>query len=433
MNLEDLRNAARKHFQAITADHPTLPLPRAFLSKEARSTSLASLVKNLNVSASERSTPWLFENIVVLDVYLAEEPDCENNRPDQDITNLLREWVAEAILPTQAFADSSPYSMGDKAALTPDEVAKFHAMSLYGISLLRRLLKIEPLAEDESVVTILTSLASFTDLSDRWTHPNAGDHAYTLSEDYVASVPTILTRLLEERIKPLFSKTKSPAITQQGRKAINPLPIATTAHSDLDGETKPWKYRNAYIVTVFQWALKHLDESSVQANWPLIIPPLLALMDDSSSKYKVKGCNFLAIFLQKCPSPLLERTGLGEILEDAVMPCLLSLPSLTEEAESLQMLTAAYPALISLAFVRFPGEEHKAARIKALDKILRTGILKGYAHAGEHVKVAELLVNEMTVLANELGVGFVKHLKVAREPLEIELWLTLLSSISSLC
>ena len=59
MNLEDLRNAARKHFQAITADHPTLPLPRAFLSKEARSTSLASLVKNLNVSASERSTPWV--------------------------------------------------------------------------------------------------------------------------------------------------------------------------------------------------------------------------------------------------------------------------------------------------------------------------------------------------------------------------------------
>lgn len=138
-------------------------------------------------------------------------------------------------------------------------------MSLYGISLLRRLLKIEPLAEDESVVTILTSLASFTDLSDRWTHPNAGDHAYTLSEDYVASgiLPTILTRLLEERIKPLFSKTKSPAITQQGRKAINPLPIATTAHSDLDGETKPWKYRNAYIVTVFQWALKHLDVRTI--------------------------------------------------------------------------------------------------------------------------------------------------------------------------
>lgn len=99
------------------------------------------------------------------------------------------------------------------------------------------------------------------------------------------------------------------------------------------------------------------------------------------------------------------------------MPCLLSLPLLTEEAESLQMLKAAYPALISLAIVRFPGEKHQAARIKALDNILRTGILKGYAHAGEHVKIATLLVNEMTVLVNELGVQSVKHLKVSCEPL----------------
>lgn len=149
-------------------------------------------------------------------------------------------------------------------------------------------------------------------------------------------------------------------------------------------------------------------------------------MDDSSTKYKVKGCNSLAMFLRKCPSPLLERTGLGEIFEDAIMPCLLSLPSLTEEAESLQMLTAAYPALISLALIRFPAEEHQAARIKALDRILRTGILKGYAHAGEHVKVAELLVDETTVLVKELGVESVKHLKVAHEPLWIGLWLMLL-------
>lgn len=169
----------------------------------------------------------------------------------------------------------------------------------------------------------------------------------------------------------------------------------------------------------------------MQANWPLIIPPLLALIDDSSTNYKVKGCNLLAVFLQKCPSPLLERTGLGEVFENAIMPCLMSLPSLTEEAESLQMLKAAYPTLISLALVRFPGEKHQAARIKALDKIFRNGILKGYAYAGEHVKIAELLVREMAVLANELGVEFVKHLKVSCEPMWIESQLTLHSSILS--
>ena len=153
----------------------------------------------------------------------------------------------------------------------------------------------------------------------------------------------------------------------------------------------------------------------MQANWPLVIPPLLALIDDTSTKYKVKGCNCLTMFLQQCPSLLLERTGLGEIFENAVMPCLMCLPSLTEEAESLELLKAAYPSLMSLALVRFPDEKHQAAKVKALDKILQNGLLKGYAQAGEHVKIGKLLVNEMAILVTELGIDSVKHLKVLGE------------------
>ena len=150
----------------------------------------------------------------------------------------------------------------------------------------------------------------------------------------------------------------------------------------------------------------------MQANWPLITPPLLALIDDSSLEYKISGCNSLFILLEKCPSALLERTGLGEVFEDAVMPCLSYLPSLTEEPDSLRILGAAYPVLIQLALARFPDERKYAARIKALDRVLRNGIVKGYAHAGEHVKIAELLVNQTTRLVNVMGTESVRHLKV---------------------
>lgn len=138
-------------------------------------------------------------------------------------------------------------------------------MSLSGILLLAHLQKIQPPSEDKHVVTILACLASFTDSNDPWTSPEARDHACFLSEAYAAStnLSTILTGLLQERVKPLFAKTKNSAITQQGRKAINPLPSAATAHSDLDGEAKPWKYRDAYIVTAFQWVLNHLDVRTV--------------------------------------------------------------------------------------------------------------------------------------------------------------------------
>ena len=138
------------------------------------------------------------------------------------------------------------------------------------------------------------------------------------------------------------------------------------------------------------------------------------------------------MFLQQCPSLLLERTGLGEIFENAVMPCLMCLPSLTEEEESLKLLKAAYPALMSLAFVRFPDEKHQAAKVKALDKILRDGILKGYAQAGEHVRIGELLVNELATVVKELGIDSVKHLKVPGESLWAGLRLTVLEAYDSL-
>lgn len=420
MNFDDVKKAARKHIQGISATSDMLAFPGAFISKEAQSKNLASLLGSLDIS-SARTTHQLFEVLTVLNVYLTVNHDKVHETSDQDAAIFLRKWVAGAILPTEAFAELSPYSIKEKQTLDAGGAAEFRAISLSGIQLLARLQRMKPLSEDEHVVTILTCLASFTNLDDLWTCSEAREHAHVLSEEYAAckGKSTLLTGILQERIKPLFAKQKNPAVTQQGRKAIGPLSSAATACSDLDDEANPWKYRDPYIVTVFQWVLEHLDESSLHSNWPSIVPPLLALIDDSAIKYKVKGCNSLAIFLHMCPSILLERTGLGDIFENAVTPCLLSLPSLTEETESLQMLTVAYPTLIALALARFPGVKHQTAKIRALDQILRNGILKGYVHAGEHVRIGKLLVDEMAVLVKELAIESVKHIKVSSELLQV--------------
>jgi len=152
-------------------------------------------------------------------------------------------------------------------------------------------------------------------------------------------------------------------------------------------------------------------------------------MDDPSTASKIRGLNSLSLFLRNTsPSALLHRTSLGSVFEDAILPSLLHLPSLTPETESLALLSAAYPALITLARVRFPEEtvtagiDHKTPkpkpkpdpteeRIRALDRVMREGILKGYAHAGEYVRVAEVLVRQIRVLLGEMGVGFVRYLK----------------------
>ena len=150
----------------------------------------------------------------------------------------------------------------------------------------------------------------------------------------------------------------------------------------------------------------------LEANWPLVIPPLLALVDDQATEDKIRGCELLISFLKITPSSLLQRTGLGEVFHDALMPCLSYLPSLTPEEESLRLLDVVYPALLALVRARYPSPANTTEKMQVLDKILRVGILNGYSHAGEYVKIAVLLVERMAYIVEEMGIMSVKHLKV---------------------
>ena len=112
----------------------------------------------------------------------------------------------------------------------------------------------------------ITCLASFTGAHDSWTTPEAYKYATNLLQTLMGpdddkAVQDLLAALLEKKVKPLFTKTKNPAITAQGRKAIHPLPAAPD-FSDSEVEIKPWKFRAAYIITVFGWILGHLDVST---------------------------------------------------------------------------------------------------------------------------------------------------------------------------
>lgn len=112
------------------------------------------------------------------------------------------------------------------------------------------------------------------------------------------------------------------------------------------------------------------------------------------------------------------------------MPCLTYLPSLTPENESVMLLDKTYPALLALANVMFPpssasttistpprppttkkAEENPRTCEKFLDTLLRQGILAGFAHAGEHVRIAEVLLKHLVPLLEAMQISSVKHLK----------------------
>lgn len=108
---------------------------------------------------------------------------------------------------------------------------------------------------------IVLALASFTSDQDPWSTPELVEKTKTLLQDFAESSRTdsapsfwsIIEQILKDTIKPLFAKTKNPAITATGRKNYNPLPLPRFDSSILDPASKPWKGQEVYATTVFAW------------------------------------------------------------------------------------------------------------------------------------------------------------------------------------
>ncbi|KAL9096934.1 MAG: hypothetical protein Q9165_000898 [Trypethelium subeluteriae] len=237
-------------------------------------------------------------------------------------------------------------------------------------------------------------------------------------------------------IRPLFAKTQHPtSITQQGRKRTTEVLQGRYGDHLMedDSRTKPWKGQDSYALDLLAWVLQSLpNEETVEKNWGLLVPPLLTIVDDIDHSMKARGCAMLKLLLDHTPPSLLARTGVADVIEEAVMPLLSYLPTLTPEDESVELLSAAYPTLLTLSRVRYLDTEARRKtqrktqdhtskdiffstptdkKIHFLDTIVRQGILSGFAHASSHVRVAETLFMHLMPLIQELGIEFVKHLK----------------------
>lgn len=142
---------------------------------------------------------------------------------------------------------------------------------------------------------------------------------------------------------------------------------------------------------------------------------LLTLADDTATPVRRRGLLILTDFLTKFPDKTLHDTGLAQVFEDAIFPTLSYLPSLTPEEESVELLVPAYSALLCLAKKQPAIGKDGVARApknRFLDRMLREGVLGGYFHAKDHVRIVEVLCQQTVAILEEMGVHAVKHLKV---------------------
>ncbi|KAJ6443111.1 tat pathway signal sequence [Purpureocillium lavendulum] len=164
------------------------------------------------------------------------------------------------------------------------------------------------------------------------------------------------------------------------------------------------------------WNPGDITDNEVQQNdlvaskWPLFLPALVAFIGDHDARVRERGLWLVSAFLHKLPTETLRHSGVGDVLQDAIFPTLASLPTLTPEHESAQLLRAAYPVLLQLALADLDAQNWHGWRV--LDKILRDGVLESYSHASHYATIAEILMHTAASIVRYLGIRSARHLQV---------------------
>ncbi|KAF2473948.1 poly A polymerase C-terminal region-like protein [Lindgomyces ingoldianus] len=236
----------------------------------------------------------------------------------------------------------------------------------------------------------------------------------------------LASHFLQLTIRPLFSQSNSkphPNLTPAGRAA--PSHPDQKAQFPDDTSKAPWKDpKNGYAIDLLRWTLLILGQKGIEANWGLLVPPILKMTDNLDIKWKSRGCEFLTLLLASTSPSLLSRTGLGNVFEITLIPLFTYLPTLTEEKESVLLLDKAFPALMELAEVMYPPPSHSSTtpqpintlstpREKFLDKLLRLCILAPVSHASPstYPRLATSLLSHLPTLINAMQIDAVKHLQ----------------------
>ncbi|KAJ5121518.1 uncharacterized protein N7515_009479 [Penicillium bovifimosum] len=358
------------------------------------------------------------------------------------VVNNLFDWASAVALPSSEFAVEF-----DETAEISDDIIKAQNESRFRSELALKLLMVlnKPLlgmttGRPDNVADVLLARACFANEKDPWVTSNSHDVANELMLVSVSAAHTskmiwsAIEFILKERIRPLFAKTKNPAITSAGRKNFHPQVLPRFGANDLDQSAKPWKTTDVWVASVLSWIISQYqptDKIQFEAHFPLLVPTILAMIDDSNLPFKTRGCALLTELLQlvqKCNSDILQRTNLTSVFEDAVTPCLLSLPSITPEERSLQILGEAYPAFLSTLETAYKGpnqsEKDKELFANSMAKILRSNLISSFHHVSfstpamgsatasfPHARLSTFLLDKMRIVVNELGINTTKYLQ----------------------
>ncbi|KAJ3492627.1 hypothetical protein NLG97_g5264 [Lecanicillium saksenae] len=254
---------------------------------------------------------------------------------------------------------------------------------------------------------VLLNTIPYSQTSQAWTTQVAASVAERLLKRYLPGEKKqefIIGDILQGYLRPIFSKSTS-SVTAEGRPALFREP---SPEGGFHAQKAAWKDAGLHVVAIFEWAVQSSEPATMKKHWPLYVPVLVTLTEDNDVAIRQRGIDILNVFLTKCPADILRTSGIDSVFQESIFPSLLFLPALTPEAESVTLLRSAYRTLLTLAVADSDPAGKK--RRALLDKMLRDGVLAGYFHASQHIRVVEVLMQSVAQIVETLQIYTVKHL-----------------------
>ncbi|TFK74389.1 hypothetical protein BDN72DRAFT_833295 [Pluteus cervinus] len=257
---------------------------------------------------------------------------------------------------------------------------------------------------------IVTALAAFDGTEDPWITSDSREAAQVILDkfkqvdnDSEKNTP-LLRQLLVGNIKPWFQSNPHPYIhvdtgRKLGRAAGGPL-----ASGDYY-EAQTWKkYPGA--ANVVSWCVRNMKAEVYEELWHLIIPAVMALLDDYEARNKLRGVKIVAELLVYVPKGLLKRTGIDGLLHTSLNTCLAHL----NNPESADLIRATVPTHISLIeLTTAPGSKE---RFDKLSHLLGEGIIGGvWFYASEDRDTVMASLESLLLVVEAIGIGSTRFLK----------------------
>ncbi|ODV91253.1 hypothetical protein CANCADRAFT_44857 [Tortispora caseinolytica NRRL Y-17796] len=217
--------------------------------------------------------------------------------------------------------------------------------------------------------------------------------------------------IITQIVVPIFRNAKAPnKPSHTGESKESQLLSLTEPRTyDATEEGDPALVQRYWAVPMFITALSLLTESQVKDSWRDITMVTLNLLDDTNSWFRIQGCVALESLLRATSDQFWTRTGIHNVYWESIQNYMSFIPPMTPVNESIALLTATFKCANSLAKKSLPLQ--KDAIIAQLDEtVIRQGLLKIYNMAGTNILINILVLNQIPIYCDTMGIYIVRHL-----------------------